>query len=265
MRDQQDGAAVVLGQRLHAVDDFAARLLVQRSGGFVGQQHGRFRGQCTGDGDPLSLAAGQLFGLVVDALAQADRFQHLQRGLAPGDRIVAASHAQAQFHILHGAQCTQQIVLLEDETDLATDFFQGGAGGIAQFRTQYPHAARLRRSQCASQGKQGRFSGTRRSGDDDDFALANFNVDIEQDLLAQAALAVVVAEVLDDDWRGGHQNTSAGSSLRTLRTASRPEIAHMPRVSTNTRPARSGVTYKGRNVAAAARPYRKCASARPGK
>ena len=53
-----------LASALHAVDDLAARLLVERGGRLVGQHHGRLGDQRARDRHALALAAGELLGLV---------------------------------------------------------------------------------------------------------------------------------------------------------------------------------------------------------
>ena len=132
--------------------------------------------------------------------------------------------------------------MLKNKADLLAHFFQRGRFCIQEFFTEDPDAAFLRRSQRADQGEHGGFAGTGRAGDDNDFTLADFDPHIEQDLFFEFALAVGVVQAFDFDWRCcTHQNTSAGSSRRTLRTAISAEMAHMASVIRKTVIARSCV------------------------
>jgi hypothetical protein len=144
-------------------------------------------------------------------------------------------------------------VLLKDETDLTAYAFQCCRPGFAQFLAEDLDAALLRGTQCSDQCQQRGLAGTRGARHDNDLSGLDIDRDVEQDLLFQLPLPVGMVQSFDlDGRRHGHQNTSAGSSRRTLRTAIRAEIAHMARVIRNTVTARSCVMYRGRLVAAAA-------------
>ena len=115
--DEQDRRAALARERLHAIDDFAARRLVERGRRLVGEHHGRLADERARDRDALALAAGELLGTLVRVLAEAHGLEHrvgpaLQLGArgAPGD-------AQAELHVLRRGQRAEQVVLLEDEAD----------------------------------------------------------------------------------------------------------------------------------------------------
>ena len=100
-------------QELHHLD---AGLAVQGAGGLVGQEHVRVVDQGAGDGDALHLPAGQLRGLLVDVLGQADLFQGLPGppgAFAPGD----APDGQRQLHVGQDRLVGDQVVALEHEAD----------------------------------------------------------------------------------------------------------------------------------------------------
>src|SRR5215211_1659662 len=69
--DQQDGlaAGVETPEQLH---DLGAAGRVERAGGLVSQQHGRLVGKGPGDGQPLTLAAGQDPGDAAALVAEAE-------------------------------------------------------------------------------------------------------------------------------------------------------------------------------------------------
>ena len=145
--------------------------------------------------------------------------------------------------------------MLENEADAASRSFQRRGAGPAQLLAEDLNAAFLGRAQRANQCQHRGLAGPRRSGDDHDLSFGNLGTHVVENLLAQRARAEEVAQVAHDDGRGaGHQNTSAGSSRRTLRTASNAETVHIASVMTNTAAAREGVMYKGMRVASAAVP-----------
>jgi hypothetical protein len=99
----------------HAFHQQRAGLRVQLGRRLVGEHQGRpSRDRCR-ERQPLLLAAGQLLGPVVDAIAEAQHPEQLERGL----RIVAAAHAPRERHVLRRGQVRDQVVRrpLEDVAD----------------------------------------------------------------------------------------------------------------------------------------------------
>ena len=92
--DHHDGLAVVVDAAAEQVEHLGARLRVEVAGGLVGEDDPRPADQRPGHGDPLLLAAGELVGLVVQPVAEADgvddRVVPLAVGLAPRDRPAGA-------------------------------------------------------------------------------------------------------------------------------------------------------------------------------
>ena len=66
------------------------RSRVEVAGGFVGEEHRGFGHQRPGDRDPLLLAAGELAGAMLDAIAEPDA---LERGERPGAPLVGIDAA----------------------------------------------------------------------------------------------------------------------------------------------------------------------------
>lgn len=54
---------------------------IELAGGFVREEKGGFRDQGPGDGDPLALASGKLFGKVVAAVAEPETVEPAAGGL----------------------------------------------------------------------------------------------------------------------------------------------------------------------------------------
>ena len=255
--DDQDRRTLFPRQRLHAVDDLAPGGLVERRRGLVGQHDRGVADQRARDRDALALAARQLVGALVDVRAEADRLEHRLGPPAQLGPRMAPGGPQAELDVLRRGERGQQVVLLEDEADAAAHLLEGGLVRTAQFLAEDADAARLRGAQRADQREQRRLARARRPGDDDDLARRDRRRHVEQDLAAQRAFAVVVVERLDDDGRdGAHPNTSAGSSLRTLRSARNPATTQTSSISPNTVSPRSTVMCSGSRVAPAATLYR---------
>ncbi|ELZ29211.1 putative hydrolase [Halosimplex carlsbadense 2-9-1] len=115
MGDQQDGVAglVQLGEEIH---DLRARLGVDVAGRLVGQQQCGVGRQRAGDGDALALAARQLRGAVVEAVAEADPREQV-RGALAALAAVDALEDQRQRDVLDGGQPRHEVERLEDEAD----------------------------------------------------------------------------------------------------------------------------------------------------
>src|SRR5205807_8046247 len=95
----------------------------------------------------------------------------------------------------------QKIVGLEDETDVLTDIHEGVAPGSVQFLPEYTHAAMFDRAKRAREREHRGFTGTRWSGDNNDFTRQDVATDIEQNLFSQRAGAIEVADVAHRyDW-----------------------------------------------------------------
>ena len=77
VRDDDDGAAVLVIDILHELQDFLGRLVVKRARGLVAQQQARVFDERTADGAALLLAARNLTRELVAVLAEAQRTQQV--------------------------------------------------------------------------------------------------------------------------------------------------------------------------------------------
>jgi hypothetical protein len=67
--DDEDGGAEALVEVAYEGQDLGAGMGVQVAGGLIGEEDGRGKGEGAGDGDALALAAGELVGEVIEAVA----------------------------------------------------------------------------------------------------------------------------------------------------------------------------------------------------
>ena len=72
VRDHDDRLPVVFRQGVQDLEHLVAGLAVEVARRLVGQDQARVAGDGPGDPDPLLLAAGELPGIVLEAIGQAD-------------------------------------------------------------------------------------------------------------------------------------------------------------------------------------------------
>ena len=82
VRDDDDTGAALVGDLCKEFHDLPATLAVERGGGFIGEDEAGLIGQGAGDGDALLFAAGERFGEIVGARADAEVVEQLLRALA---------------------------------------------------------------------------------------------------------------------------------------------------------------------------------------
>jgi hypothetical protein len=97
VRDHDEGDALVV-EPAEGIHDLDAGAGVEVAGRFVGQDEGRLHDEGTGDGDPLLLAAGELVGEVIGAVAEPDQFEG---AFHPGALFFAAD--QLGVGVKHGS------------------------------------------------------------------------------------------------------------------------------------------------------------------
>ena len=90
------------------------RWRVEVAGRLVGEEDLSAAAEGPGDGDALLLAAGELRGLVVAAVAEADASSSSRRGA----RGLDLGELERQQHVLPRGQVAEELERLEDEADL---------------------------------------------------------------------------------------------------------------------------------------------------
>lgn len=117
VRHHDNGLAMVRVQRLQEVEDLVTRLAIQVAGRLVAQQQRGVGDDGAGNTDPLFLSAGELPRIVFRPLRQPDHRQrrgHMLLALAARER----REQQRQLDVPLGGQDRQQIIELEDKTDM---------------------------------------------------------------------------------------------------------------------------------------------------
>ncbi|KAG0951638.1 hypothetical protein G6F31_013646 [Rhizopus arrhizus] len=167
MGDDDDGVAFGM-QLTEDRHHFLAGFRVECAGRFIGQDHLATIHQRARDRYALLLAAGQLGRLVVHAVTQAQPLQQLL-GTRVAHRAGAAGVYRWHFHVAARIQIAQQVVALEDETEMLAAqprqrIRRHLLGGLAV----HPVAALGRPVEAAENVHQRRFSRSRRADDGDE-------------------------------------------------------------------------------------------------
>ena len=125
MGDDHNRDAQLLVDVLDQGQDSMGGVGVQCAGGFIAEQNFGVRCQCTGNGNALLLAAGQLCRVGVGLIGQAHHFQQLSGALF-GIRLFHTGQLHGEADVLQTAALHQQVELLEDHGDIAAALTQLG-------------------------------------------------------------------------------------------------------------------------------------------
>ena len=115
MGDHDDGGAL-FGQAAQPVQDHLPGVQIEGAGGLIGEDDPGLRGHHPGDGDPLTLAAGELMRLEAGAVGQTHGLQGCHRPALPQR---APGQAGGHGDVLGGGQGGDEVVVLEDEAHVA--------------------------------------------------------------------------------------------------------------------------------------------------
>ena len=203
--DEDDGFAVGV-ELVEEVEDFEAGLGIEVAGGFVGEDEERVVDEGAGDGDALLLAAGELLGAVVEAMAEADE-------LREGDAVfvavgeIAALVKERDVDVLDDRELVDEVVGLEDEAERAAA--EGGelvvvhGGDVLAAEKIFAGGGAV---EAAEDVEESRFARTRRAHDGDVGAGFDDEADAAQGVNLDVTHRVGFVEVLDaDDFAGGHR------------------------------------------------------------
>ena len=215
VRDDDHGHAL-LGELLHDVEHLADHLGVEGAGGLVKEHDVGVHAQCADDCDTLLLAAGELDGIGVRAVAEAYALEQLLR---LGARLVLLEPAQlhgGENHVLDDRLVREEVELLEHHAHLlahdvdvyllAADFLRLSVraglhlvrlallGDVHALEEHGSLGGLLEQVQRAQQGALAAAGG---ADDDDDLALVYVHVHAVQGL--DGALVVVLLQAADAD------------------------------------------------------------------
>ena len=219
MGNSQERGAVLAGQTEKEVDDLAAGLRVEVSGGFIGKKHGGAVGQRARDGHALLFATGEFRGQMAGAGSEADFVEQLRGALA----FVFASDQRRERDILEGGQLGQQHVALENKAHARVAHVglaaRGDAVEILVFKM---HFAAARSFESGQRVKQRAFARARGTAKED--ALAAFHIEIHaaqnlQFCRAEPELFLQSPRPQMDVVRRQHRGRTAGGAVWRISSA----------------------------------------------
>ncbi len=114
VRHQHEAGVVLAVECQHQFEHGGSRLFIEVAGGFVTEHAGRTIDQGTRHGGALAFAAGELAGLVLQAVAQADGLQQ-RPGALRSILYTGPVEQHRQHHVFQRGEFRQQVVELIDE------------------------------------------------------------------------------------------------------------------------------------------------------
>ena len=147
---------VDLEQQLH---DAPRRVGVEVAGGLVGEEDPRPVHQGTGDRHALLLTAAQLIGKLVELVLEPDDPERLLDLLAQV-ALAGAGHLQREGDVLRHRAPAEQLVVLEDDAELAAQLGQLAMRHPAHLLAVDEDAPGGRRLVADEQSHQGRLAGS---------------------------------------------------------------------------------------------------------
>src|SRR5438128_6778254 len=201
----QDGcpSRVDLQQQL---DNFPGGRRVEVPGRLIGEKDPRIVEECPRDCHPLLLAAGELVGELVLFSFQADDAEHLLdfRLEVPQG---AFGDPQREGDVLEDGKVRQQLEILEDHADLATQEGQVAALEAAQVLTLDLYLAVRDLLLADQEPDQCRLAGPARSDQEDEILLGDHQRDVAQ---RHGAVGIFLVHTLQTDLRhSGHYRSHA--------------------------------------------------------
>jgi hypothetical protein len=168
--------------------------------------------QRAGKGDTLLLTARKIAGQGINAVFEAKLNEH-SRGAVDGSSAMHPPYEQRHGGILGGRESGKQIVLLEDETEVAPaeeNLFCGRE--LCGVLAEHFNLASGCIQQAGNYGNECGFAATARADEKSQFALPRFEVHAAQCVNARFAVAEVLLHLVTADGLG---------SFRELRFAGR--------------------------------------------
>lgn len=233
--NHDDRTLLLFRQRAQELDANMAILFVERRGRFVRQHKSRLMNQCACHSHALLLSSRKSRRIIFRMIRKPDRGKHrmsLRLSLTCGKRF--RDQPKRHLDILAGGQERQQVVGLENVTNLPAHLVLDIKGCIAQFLGKDTKVSLLNRPQRADERKKCALSRTTGPGDQHDLTRIDFEFYVVEDELARNTIPVGMMQPGDGNDGLHVQNMSAGLAARSFRSANVPDRRHMPSVSPNT-------------------------------
>ena len=153
MGDHEDRRSALVGEFADEFNDLLAHLFIEGCCWFVCEEDIGIADDGTGDGDALFLSAGELAGVMVNSLAQADEFEDVLAGSFCFGTVPFAMDVEAHANVLHGGQGVMQVVGLEDKAETSAHEHECSLIGTGEFFAEKFDGAFLDGPQAADEGQ----------------------------------------------------------------------------------------------------------------
>jgi hypothetical protein len=167
-------------QREHQIHDLGTGTTVQIARWFVGEENSRAGRNRARQRDSLLLAAGELAGIVIDAMREADRLQFFQGAV---ERICHHCQFKGYGNVFERRHRRDQMKRLKHDTDIAAA--KASRGVLVEFRKLLAgnrYLARCRALEPCHHHQHRRLARAGRTHEADRLALGYLEIDSVQDI-----------------------------------------------------------------------------------
>ncbi len=187
MSDEDEGGAFDAVEFEEEFEDVGAVGGVEVAGGLVGEDDGRTQDEGAGEGDALLLAAGELDGVVMHAIAEADAGEQLA---GAGQAVAFGVEFVREENVFERGEGGDELIGLEDEADgLAADLGKLVLGQVADGGAVEMHVAGGGCVEAGEQAEQGGFAAAGCAHDGDELTFGDGEVEAFEDVHGARAVA----------------------------------------------------------------------------
>lgn len=192
--NQNDRAAMPVGDPLEKLDDRPAARGIERGGRLIAEHNGRVAGQSAGDGHALFLTAAEISRKCLDAVLEV-HFNEKFLGAPACSSAANAAHVHGERDILDGTERRKQIEALKNKADeFPADTRQFLFGKRGDFLAEKLKAPGRSRENAAKDGKKRGFAAARRTHEQGELAGVDVKVDVGERAELGRTFAVDLAE-----------------------------------------------------------------------
>jgi hypothetical protein len=216
VRGHQESDAFVRGDVEKKLKDGGAGVLVERTGGLVGQQNFRVVHQCAADCGTLSFTAGELLNFLIEAVGEAGSLSQFLKSLVGEGAICSGCHGRYEA-VFRKGKVGDEIVELKYEAYFMTEQFEQIAVTI-NLNTVDGNAATVRSVKPAEEMKECAFAAAGWAAERDGLALTGFKIHTAQN--SDGPVVVGLPHVLSAENKLTGTTWTCGDAAHSNRSAS---------------------------------------------
>jgi hypothetical protein len=216
VRGHQESDAFVRGDVEKKLKDGGAGVLVERTGGLVGQQNFRVVHQCAADCGTLSFTAGELLNFLVEAMGEAGSLSELLQALVGEGAIRCGCHGGDEAVFREG-KVRDEIVELKYEAYFMAEQLEQVAVAI-DLNAVYCDATTVRSVKSTEEMKECAFAAAGWAAERDGLALTGFKIHTAQN--SDGPVVVGLPHVLSAENKLTGTTWTCGDAAHSNRSAS---------------------------------------------